>query len=97
MKEIFERKNNIAVIAGNPQKAVMFLFWPLLLSFMVIAVNTYLDAFWVAGLGTDATSAVNAMSDIYGCIGAVGAGMGVACAAAISFYLGDGNRKKAES
>ncbi len=95
--ELFNRKNNVAVIAGDPRKAVIFLFWPLLLTFMVVAVNTYLDSFWVAQLGVDATSAVNAMTDIYGCIAAVGAGMGVACAAAISFHLGDNNIKRAES
>lgn len=65
MSGFFDRKNNLSVISGDPKKAVVFLFWPLLLSFMVIAVNTYLDSFWVASHGTDASSAVNTMTDIH--------------------------------
>ena len=66
----------------------MFLFWPLLLSYTVVAINGYLDSFWVSILGAQATSAVNAMMDIYLIIASVGAEMGVACAVAISFQLG---------
>ncbi len=58
LKDVFERKNNISVIAGDPKKAVIYLFWPLLLSYVVIAVNGYLNAFWVTTLGAEASSAV---------------------------------------
>ena len=60
LKDIFNRKNNISIIAGEPKRAVMFLFWPLLLSYTVVAINGYLDSFWVSILGAQATSAVNA-------------------------------------
>ncbi len=45
LKNIFNRKNNISIIAGEPKRAVMFLFWPLLLSYTVVAINGYLDSF----------------------------------------------------
>lgn len=97
LARLFDRKKNISMIAGDPKAAVMFLFWPLLLSYIVVAVNGYLDTFWVSMLGAEATSAVNAMTDIYMAVASVGAGIGVASAVTIAFHLGAGDQEKANS
>ena len=97
IRGLLSRKNDISTIVTNPKKAVMFLFWPMLLSYLVVALNGYLDAFWVSFLGASESSAVNAMVDLYLAIGAVGAGMGVACSVTISFHLGEKNQERADS
>lgn len=97
LARLFDRKKNISMIAGDPKAAVMFLFWPLLLSYIVVAVNGYLGAFWVSMLGAEAASAVNAMMDIYLAVASVGAGIGVASAVTIAFHLGAGDQERANS
>ena len=94
---LFDRKKDISMIAGDPKSAVIFLFWPLLLSYIVVALNGYLDAFWVSMLGAEATSAVNAMMDIYLAVASVGAGIGVASAVTIAFHLGADDKDRADS
>ena len=97
VERVFDRSKNISVIAGEPRSAIMFLFWPLFLSYIVVAINGYLDAFWVSTLGSESSSAVNSMLDIYLSIASIGAGVGVACAVTISFHLGRNDYGRADS
>ena len=53
LRSMLDRKSNLSVIAGDPKRAIMYIFWPLLLAQLIVVFNSYFDLFWVSRLGAE--------------------------------------------
>ena len=70
---------------------------PLLVSFLVIQINMFVDTAWCSGLGSDASSAVSTIVPIYWIISGVGTAVGVGASTAIARCLGRHDKAQANS
>ena len=92
------RKENghVENLLSSPRKALLSMSVPLLLAILVENLQTFIDGLWCSGLGSGAMSAISISSCIYSMIVALGTGISVGATAAISRYIGAGDRASAE-
>ena len=86
---------DVDILLGDPKKALLVMFVPLAVSFLVSQVNSFVDASWCSGLGVDASSAITIISPVYWIIASVGIGLSVAAVATVSFCIGANDSSKA--
>ncbi len=91
-----EVTKDLKVMLGDPKRAVIAMTVPLIVSFLVVQVNSLADSAWCAMLGLDPTSAISTISPIYWIISGIGTGIGVGASTAIARRLGSGDRADAE-
>jgi len=87
----------VETLLGDPKKAILKLAFPMILAMGVQTVYNLVDAFWVAGLGSDALAAVGFFFPFFFMIVAVSAGIGVGASSAISRNIGAKDKKGASS
>lgn len=68
---------------------------PLIISFLIVQINTFADSAWVAGLGTEASSAVTVISPVYWILNGIGMGIGIGASTVIARHLGLDEPEKA--
>lgn len=81
---------------GDPRAAIRSMFLPLCISYLVVQINLFADTSWCSGLGSDATSAVSAISPMYWIVSGLGTGIGIGAATAIARCLGRGEKRDAD-
>ena len=87
--------SSIDLMLGDPKKALRGMLFPLIVSYMVVQINLLADTIWCSGLGSDASSAVSAMSPLYWIISDIGTGLGVGASVSIARSIGAGDRERA--
>ncbi len=92
-----EITRDLSIMLGDPKEAVRTMAWPLIISFLVVQINSIADATWCSLLGLDPSSAVATISPVYWIITGVGTGLGVGASTAIARRLGQKDRLSAES
>ena len=70
---------------------------PLIISLLITSFYNLIDAFWVSGLGADALAGVGFFTPIFMILVGFGNGLGSGAAFALSKYLGEGNKQKANN
>ena len=75
---------------------LMSMALPMVLSMLVNSLYNIVDSFFVAKISEDAMTALSLVYPIQNLINAVGIGFGIGLNAVIAFYLGAGDRKKAD-
>ena len=70
---------------------------PMVISMLVNSLYNIVDSFYVAQIGEQALSALSLVYPIQNLINALAIGFGIGINAAIAFYLGAGDRRKADS
>ncbi len=90
-------ERDLATMLGDPRKAIAAMTLPMLVSYVVMEVNLFVDTFWTSGLGPEASSAISTVAPLYAIFGAFGVGLGVAASATISFRLGKGDKEGASA
>ena len=90
-------EKDLATMLGDPKKAIAAMTLPMLVSYVVMEVNLFVDTFWTSGLGPEASSAISTVAPLYAIFGAFGVGLGVAASATISFRLGKGDKEGASA
>lgn len=88
---------DLETMLGEPHKALLSMAVPLIISYLIIELNTFMDISWCSGLGSACTSAVSSISPMAWIATGLGTGIGVGAAAAIATKLGTGDRTKANS
>ena len=58
-----EATKDLKVMLGDPKKAVLAMTGPLIISFLMVQVNSFADSSWCSMLGLDASSAVSGRGD----------------------------------
>lgn len=88
--------DDLRVMLGEPRRAVRAMAGPLIISFLVVQVNSFADTSWCSMLGVDPSSAVSTISPFYWIVSGIGTGIGVGAATAIARHLGRGEKDVAD-
>ena len=89
--------NSVDIMLGNPKKALIKMSIPLIISLLVTSFYNLIDAAWVSGLGADALAGVGFFTPIFMILVGFGNGLGSGAAFAISKYIGEENKSKADN
>lgn len=90
-------ESDLDVMLGDPRRAIRRMALPLIVSFAVVQINSFVDTSWCSGLGADATAGMTTISPIYWIIAGLGGGIGVGASTLISRHLANGRDKEASS
>ena len=85
------------LMLGDPKKAIRVMTIPLVISFLVIQLNSFADQAWCSSLGYNEMNAVSAMLPYYWIIAGLGAGIGVGATTAIARHLSKDEDEEANS
>ncbi|MBQ6098312.1 MAG: MATE family efflux transporter [Methanobrevibacter sp.] len=92
-----ESSNSVDVMLGNPKRALLKMSIPLIISLLISSLYNLIDAAWVSGLGADALAGVGFFTPIFMILVGFGNGLGAGAAFAISKYVGEDNKAKADN
>ena len=92
-----ESSNNVDIMLHNPKKALIKMSIPLIISLFITSFYNLIDAAWVSGLGADALAGVGFFTPIFMILVGFGNGLGSGAAFALSKYLGEENKLKADN
>ena len=89
--------NNVDIMLSNPKKALIKMSIPLIISLLISSFYNLIDAAWVSGLGADALAGIGFFTPIFMILVGFGNGLGAGASFAISKYLGENNKAKADN
>ncbi|MBQ2962337.1 MATE family efflux transporter [Methanobrevibacter sp.] len=89
--------DGVDAILGDPKKALWKMSIPLIISLFITSLYSVIDAIWVSGLGADALAGVGFVSPIFIALMGIGNGLGAGSASALSKYIGENNKEKADN
>ena len=92
-----DSSNNVDLMLNNPKKALIKMSIPLIVSLLITSFYNLIDAAWVSGLGADALAGVGFFTPIFMILIGFGNGLGSGAAFALSKYLGEENKPKADN
>ena len=92
-----DNSNSVDIMLGNPKKALISMSIPLIISLLISSLYNLIDAAWVSGLGADALAGVGFFTPIFMILAGFGNGLGAGAAFAISKYVGEENKQKADN
>ncbi|MGN1045009.1 MAG: MATE family efflux transporter [Candidatus Methanomethylophilaceae archaeon] len=91
-----EKTKDVEMLLGNPRKAMLAMAIPIIIAMVAQNANNLIDTVWVAGIGTNALSAVGFAFPLFFIIISVGNGIGVGSSSAIARFIGMGDKKSAD-
>ena len=89
--------DNVDLMLENPKKALIKMSIPLIISLLISSLYNLIDAIWISGLGADALAGVGFFTPIFMILIGFGNGLGAGAAFAVSKYLGENNKQKADN
>ena len=92
-----DSSNNVDMMLQNPKKALISMSIPLIISLLITSFYNLIDAAWVSGLGADALAGVGFFTPIFMILVGFGNGLGSGAAFALSKYLGENDKLKADN
>ena len=92
-----DNSKGVDIMLGNPKKALISMSMPLIISLLISSLYNLIDAAWVSGLGADALAGVGFFTPIFMILVGFGNGLGAGSAFAISKYIGEENKPKADN
>ena len=92
-----DNSKNAELMLENPKQALFHMSVPLIISLLVTSFYNLIDAIWVSGLGADALAGVGFVTPIFMVLIGFGNGLGSGAAFAISKYIGEKNKQKADN
>ena len=88
-------KKNVAILLGDPKKAIIKLAIPIMIGGMVQTLYNFVDGIWVAGLGENSLAAIGLFMPFMMILSALAMGIGVGGSSAISRAIGAKKRERA--
>ncbi len=92
-----DSSSSVDLMLHNPKKALIQMSIPLIISLLITSFYNLIDAAWVSGLGADALAGVGFFTPVFMILVGFGNGLGSGAAFAISKYLGEDNKPKADN
>ena len=87
----------VKTLLGDPKKAVIKLSIPMIVAMSVQTVYNVVDAIWVSGVGTDASSAVGFFFPFFFMLMALATGIGIGGGSALSRRIGARDKEGVDS
>ncbi len=91
-----KRTEGVKTLLGDPRKAIIKLSGPMVIALFVQSLYNLADAVWVAGLGSDALSAIGMFFPVFMIIMALASGVGLGGSSAISRKIGARDKELAD-
>ena len=92
-----DNSNSVDIMLGNPKRALIGMSIPLIISLLISSLYNLIDAAWVSGLGADALAGVGFFTPIFMILVGFGNGLAAGASFAISKYIGEDNKIKADN
>ena len=92
-----DNSKSVDIMLGNPKNALISMSIPLIISLLISSLYNLIDAAWVSGLGADALAGVGFFTPVFMILVGFGNGLGAGAAFAISKYVGENNKSKANN
>ena len=92
-----DSSSSVDIMLQNPKRALIKMSIPLIVSLLITSFYNLIDAVWVSGLGADSLAGVGFFTPIFMILVGFGNGLGSGAAFAISKYLGEENKPKADN
>ena len=89
--------DGVESILGDPKSALIKMSIPLIISLFITSLYSVIDAIWVSGLGADALAGVGFVSPIFIALMGIGNGLAAGASSALSKYIGEENKSKADN
>lgn len=86
------KTEGVALITGDPKKAIIKLSGPLIVSMVLMSLYNLVNAIWVSGLGGAALAAVGFVTPLFMILVGLSNGIGAGATSAISRCIGARNR-----
>jgi len=86
----------VETLLGDPKSAILKLSAPMIVSMLLFSLYNVVDAFWVAGLGSDALAAIGFVFPLYFVVLGIANGLGVGGGSAVSRRIGAQDRAGAD-
>lgn len=93
-KEVDQR---IAMITGDPKRAIRVLSVPMIISMFLIMAYNLADSIWVAGLGPNALAALGFINPLFFIVIGLGNGLAAGATSLIARCIGAQNKKGADN
>ncbi|MGC9514175.1 MATE family efflux transporter [Methanocrinis sp.] len=90
------RTEGVETLLGDPKSAILKLSAPMVVSMLLFSLYNIVDAFWVAGLGSDALAAIGFVFPLFFVVLGIANGLGVGGGSAISRRIGAGDKTGAD-
>ena len=92
-----DSQSGVDVMLGNPKHALIKMSIPLIVSLLITSFYNLIDAAWVSGIGADALAGVGFFTPIFMILVGFGNGLGSGATFAISKYIGEEDKTKADN
>ena len=92
-----DNSKSVDIMLGNPKRALLRISVPLIISLLISSLYNLIDAAWVSGLGADALAGVGFFTPIFMILVGFGNGLGAGASFAISKYIGEKDKAKADN
>lgn len=92
-----EVDQRIAMVTGDPKKAIRALSVPMIISMLLIMAYNLADSIWVAGLGPNALAALGFINPLFMIVIGLGNGLGAGATSLIARCIGAQNKKGADN
>lgn len=92
-----DSSKSVEIMMLNPKKALLKMSIPLIISLLITSFYNLIDVAWLSGLGADVLAGVGFFTPIYMILIGFGNGLGSGAAFALSKYLGEEDKSKADN
>ena len=79
------------LIINHPKKAINKLSLPIIISLLLMTLNSFIDSAWISGLGTDALTAMGFTTPLIFILSSLGNGLGIGTNSIVSRCIGQGD------
>jgi putative MATE family efflux protein len=86
--DVSGQTEGVETLLGDPKSAILKLSAPMVVSMFLLSLYNIVDAFWVAGLGSDALAAVGFVFPLFFVALGIANGLGVGSGSAVSRRIG---------
>ena len=87
----------VRILRGEPEKAIVRLSIPIMVSNLVFTLYNFADGVWVAGLGADSLSAIGLFMPLFFMFISLSMGLGIGAGSAISRKIGAKDKEGADN
>lgn len=91
------RTEGVKILLGEPEKAIVKLSVPIMVSNLVFNLYNFADGVWVAGLGAEELSAIGLFMPLFLMFISISMGLGIGASSALSRKIGEGNKVQADN